>query len=137
MKLFGVLQVVGSSLQAQRQRMNIIVSNMANVHTTRAEDGEPYRRKDLIFEVEEINPGDESLQGVRVAEVVKDNSPFKVIYDPSHPDADQNGYVKLPNVEVLEEMVNMLMTFRAYEASITSFNTTKNMFMKLLELGRS
>ncbi len=136
MKTFGVLQVVASSLEAQRQRMNTIVSNMANVHTTRTENGEPYRRKDLLFEVQEIEAGNELLEGVKVAGVINDNSPFKVVYDPGHPDADQNGFVRLPNVEVLEEMVNMLMTFRAYEASITAFNTTKGMFIKLLELGR-
>lgn len=136
MKIFGVLQVVASSLQAQRERMNTIVSNMANVHTTRTEEGGPYRRKDILFQVKEIEAGSEVLEGVQVAGIIRDTSPFKVVYDPGHPDADENGFVKLPNVEVLEEMVNMLMTFRAYEASITAFNTTKGMFMKLLELGK-
>ncbi len=136
MRPFGVLQVVASSLESQRERMNTIVSNMANVHTTRTEEGGPYRRKDVLFEVKEIETGNELLDGVRVAGVIHDNSPFKVVYDPGHPDADENGVVRFPNVEVLEEMVNMLMTFRAYEASITAFNTTKGMFMKLLDLGR-
>ncbi len=136
MRPFGILQVVASSLESQRERMNTIVSNMANVHTTRTENGEPYRRKDVLFEVREIETGNEVLEGVRVAGVINDKSPFKVVYDPGHPDADENGFVRLPNVEVLEEMVNMLMTFRAYEASITAFNTTKEMFMKLLEMGR-
>lgn len=136
MRPFGVLQVVASSLESQRERMNTIVSNMANVHTTRTEEGGPYRRKDVLFEVKEIETGNEVLEGVRVAGVINDNSPFKVVYDPGHPDADENGFVRFPNVEVLEEMVNMLMTFRAYEASITAFNTTKGMFMKLLDLGR-
>lgn len=136
MKTFGVLQVVASSLEAQRERMNTIVSNMANVHTTRTEEGGPYRRKDVLFEVKEIEAGNELLEGVRVAGIIRDNTPFKIVYDPGHPDADENGFVKLPNVEVLEEMVNMLMTFRAYEASITAFNTTKGMFMRLLDLGK-
>ncbi len=136
MNTFRILEVIASSLEAQRVRMNTIVSNMANLHTTRTADGEPYRRRDVIFEVKEIEPGNEYLQGVRVAEVIRDESPFKIIYDPSHPDADEKGFVRLPNLDILEEMVNMLMTFRAYEASITAFNTTKNMFMKLLELGK-
>lgn len=136
MRPFGVLQVVASSLESQRERMNTIVSNMANVHTTRTGEGGPYRRKDVLFEVKEIDTGNELLEGVKVAAVINDNSPFKVVYDPGHPDADENGFVRFPNVEVLEEMVNMLMTFRAYEASITAFNTTKGMFMKLLDLGR-
>lgn len=127
---------MASSLEAQRERMNTIVSNMANVHTTRTEEGGPYRRKDILFEVKEIETGNEVLEGVRVAGIIRDNSPFKIIYDPGHPDADENGFVQLPNVEVLEEMINMLMTFRAYEASITAFNTTKGMFMKLLDLGK-
>jgi len=137
MKTFGILQVVASSLEAQRQRMNTIVSNMANINTTRTEGGGPYRRKDVLFEVKEIEAGNEILEGVQVREVVEDNSPFKIVYDPGHPDADERGFVQLPNVNVLEEMVNMMLAFRAYEASITAFNTTKTMFMKLLELGKT
>jgi flagellar basal-body rod protein FlgC len=137
MKTFGILQVVASSLEAQRQRMNTIVSNMANINTTRTEGGGPYRRKDVLFEVIEIEAGNEILEGVQVREVVEDNSPFKIVYDPGHPDADERGFVQLPNVNALEEMVNMMLAFRAYEASITAFNITKTMFMKLLELGKT
>jgi flagellar basal-body rod protein FlgC len=137
MKTFGILQVVASSLEAQRHRMNTIVSNMANINTTRTEGGGPYRRKDVLFEVKEIEAGNEILEGVQVREVVEDNSPFKIVYDPGHPDADERGFVRLPNVNALEEMVNMMLAFRAYEASITAFNTTKTMFMKLLELGKT
>lgn len=137
MKTFGILQVVASSLEAQRQRMNTIVSNMANINTTRTERGGPYRRKDVLFGVKEIEAGNEILEGVQVREVVEDNFPFKIVYDPGHPDADERGFVQLPNVNVLEEMVNMMLAFRAYEASITAFNTTKTMFMKLLELGKT
>jgi len=137
MKTFGILHVVASSLEAQRHRMNTIVSNMANMNTTRTEAGGPYRRKDVLFEVKEIEAGNEILEGVQVREVVEDNSPFKIVYDPGHPDADERGFVQLPNVNPLEEMVNMMLAFRAYEASITAFNTTKTMFMKLLELGKT
>ncbi len=137
MKTFGILHVVASSLEAQRHRMNTIVSNMANINTTRTEGGGPYRRKDVLFEVKEIEAGNEILEGVQVREVVEDNSPFKIVYDPGHPDADERGFVQLPNVNPLEEMVNMMLAFRAYEASITAFNTTKTMFMKLLELGKT
>ncbi len=137
MKTFGILHVVASSLEAQRHRMNTIVSNMANINTTRTEGGGPYRRKDVLFEIKEIEAGNEILEGVQVREVVEDNSPFKIVYDPGHPDADERGFVQLPNVNPLEEMVNMMLAFRAYEASITAFNTTKTMFMKLLELGKT
>lgn len=136
MDLFGALRISASALWAQRQRMNIIASNMANVYSTRTEQGGPYRRKDVIFSPFTIGGLGGQIEGVRVVEIVETEDPPKLIYDPSHPDARQDGYVEMPNVSVIEEMVNMMMSYRAYEASISTFNITKAMFLKTLELGR-
>ncbi len=137
MKVSGVFGIIATALEAQRERMNIIVSNMVNVHTTRTEEGGPYRRRDVVFMPVEIEGVSEYMKGVRVEEIIEDPTPFKVVYNPGHPDADEKGYVRLPNVDILEEMVNMMMTFRAYEASLSAFNTFKSMVTKTLELGRS
>lgn len=136
MNSFDVLKVTGSALEAQRKRMNVIASNLANVQSTRTDEGGPYRRQDVIFSSVAVAPGSPELQGVRVAEVVRDDRPFRTVYDPGHPDADKEGNVALPNVTPLEEMVNMMMAFRAYEASVSAFNLAKAMFLKTLELGR-
>jgi len=136
MDSFGVFQVSASALAAQRQRMNTIASNMANAQSTRTAEGGPYRRQDVVFSAD-LQPGDESgLEGVKVSSIVRDESPFKMVYDPGHPDADKDGYVAMPNVNVIEEMVNMMMASRAYESSVTAFNISKTMFTKTLELGR-
>jgi len=136
MNSFTVLQISASALEAQRQRMNVIASNMANVNSTRTEEGGPYRRMDVVFSPLTVVQNSMPLYGVEVVDIVRDNSPFKTIYDPGHPDADKEGNVALPNVNVIEEMVNMMMSFRAYEASVATFNITKSMIMKTLELGR-
>ncbi len=138
MDTFSVFKVSATALDAQRRRMNVIASNMANVHSTRSEEGGPYRRKDVVFAPVDVSSGDSLIRGVRVEEVVTDMAaPFKTVYDPSHPDADANGNVAMPNISVIEEMVNMMMASRAYEASVTAFNTAKSMVLKTLELGRS
>lgn len=139
MDSFGIFKVSGSALEAQRARMNAIASNMANMHSTRTEGGGPYRRKDVVFSVMpvETNPDPGSgLEGVRVSGVVEDTTPPTMIYDPGHPEADKEGYVAMPNINVVEEMANMMMATRAYEASVAAFNMSKSMFMKTLELGR-
>lgn len=137
MDAFSVFKVSASALEAQRHRLNVIASNMANVHTTRTENGGPYRRKDVVFSTVPVEAGAEAvLEGVRVVEVVDDPEPLKKIYDPGHPDADREGFVLLPNVNVMEEMVNMMMALRAYEANVTTFNLTKTMFLRTLEIGR-
>jgi len=136
MDSFGIFKVSASALAAQRQRMNVIASNMANAHSTKTAEGGPYRRQDVVFTTDPLEPGQEGLVGVKVSGIVKDESPFKTVYDPGHPDADKEGFVSLPNVSVIEEMVNMMMASRAYEASVTTFNASKAMFMKTLELGR-
>lgn len=147
MGYFSALNTSASALTAQRLRMDVISQNIANVNTTRTENGQPYRRKLVVFE--EMNPDVPFSQylnaaskdkitgtGVRVAHITEDSSEFKKIYDPGHPDADKDGYVSMPNVDVVTEMVNMISASRAYEANVTSLNTTKSMAVKALDIGR-
>lgn len=136
MNSFSIFKISASALEAQRLRMNVIASNMANVNTTRTDEGGPYKRKDVVFSVMPVEAGSVKLDGVKVDNVITDPTPPKLVYDPAHPDADKNGYVALPDINSLEEMVNMMMAMRAYEASISTFNMSKTMFMKTLELGR-
>jgi len=136
MNSFNVFKVSASALEAQRQRMNVVASNMANVHSTRTDEGGPYRRKDVIFSAETVQSDSDTLTGVRIVDVVADSSPFRTVYDPGHPDADKDGYVSMPNINIIEEMVNIMMASRAYEASVSAFNMSKAMFLKTLELGR-
>jgi flagellar basal-body rod protein FlgC len=148
MGLFNSFNISASALTAQRLRMDIISQNIANVNTTRTEDGTPYRRKSVVFQEKEADiPFSQYLSeqsrglihaggGVRVTGIVEDPSPFKEVYDPSHPDADENGIVRMPNVEVVAEMVNMISATRAYEANVTALNASKSMALKALEIGR-
>jgi flagellar basal-body rod protein FlgC len=147
MGYFGALDIGASALTAQRLRMDTISQNIANANTTRTEDGTPYRRRIGVFKEQSDGlPFSEYLtnsskemylgKGVKVAKIVEDSSPFKKVYDPGHPDADADGYVEMPNIDVVTEMVNMISATRAYEANVTSINTTKSMAMKALEIGR-
>jgi flagellar basal-body rod protein FlgC len=132
-----IFKVSASALEAQRVRMNTIASNMANAHTTRTAAGGPYVRKDVVFSEMPVNSDfAEKLEGVKVSAVVQDNKPPLTIYDPGHPDADEKGYVSMPDINVMEEMVNMMMAVRAYEANVRAFNMSKGMYQKALELGR-
>lgn len=132
-----IFNVSSSALEAQRIRMNTIASNMANAQTTKTEAGGPYIKKDVLFQTMPLNKtAGEGLNGVRVTGIVDDTKPPLVIYDPGHPDADENGNVTMPNINVIEEMVNMMMALRAYEANVRAFNTSKGMYQKTLELGR-
>lgn len=145
MSFFGALDTSSTALTAQRLRMDVISQNMANVDTTRTEDGTPYKRKGVIFqEISERSSfaayldramNSASGYGVRVSEIVEDDTPGRREYDPSHPDADEDGYVTKPNVNIVEEMVNMISASRSYEANITAINTTKSMINKTLEIG--
>lgn len=147
MGYFSSLDISASGLTAQRLRMDTISQNIANANTTRTEDGTPYRRKSVIFQERADGvPFSEYLtaasrekiagNGVRVAKIVEDGTPFKKVYDPGHPDADTEGYVEMPNVDIITEMVNMISATRAYEANVTSINTTKSLALKALEIGR-
>jgi len=135
MNSFNVFTVSASALEAQKQRMNVIASNMANVHSTRTDEGGPYRRKDVLFSAAAVQSDPDTLAGVKVVDIVADSTPFRTVYDPGHPDADKEGYVSMPNINIIEEMVNMMMASRAYEASVSAFNMSKTMFLKTLELG--
>lgn len=147
MGYFSALDASASGLTAQRLRMDIISQNIANVNTTRTENGTPYRRKVAVFEekadtrpfaeyLKDAAGAGEQAGGVRVTRIEEDQSPFKRVYDPGHPDADAEGYVEMPNVDTVVEMVNMISATRAYEANVTAANATKSMASKALEIGR-
>jgi len=134
------LKVSASGLEAQRKRINTIASNLANIETTRTETGEPYRRKMIVMRSESEHRFDETLgsymEGVRVDGIVKDNSPFRKVFNPGHPDADKEGYLLKPNIDLIVETVNMLMARRAFEANISAIKTTRQMALKALEIGK-
>ncbi len=135
MDIFRTFEISASALVAQKLRMQTITSNLANINTTRTPEGGPYKRRDVVFESVLMDESGYS-EGVRVRDVVVDQRPPRVVYDPGHPDADKNGFVRLPNINLVEEMVNMMLATRAYEANVNSFNITKNMILKALELGK-
>lgn len=138
-----------SALDAQRRRLNVIASNLANAQSTHTTTGGPYRRRDVVFEAAPVTPRFNRLfkqaamglsgkepQGVRVSRVVEDRKPGQAIYDPKHPDADAKGYVVMPNVNVMEEMVNMMGASRAYEANVQAISATRTMWNRALEIGK-
>ena len=130
-----------SGLNAERARIEVAVSNLANAESTRSSSGEPYRRRDVVLEAAEVRPFAGTLQaaaatGVKVAAVVEDATAPKKRYEPSHPDADPDGFVALPNVDPAEEMVDMLSAARAYQANLTAINLVRDMVQKALDLAR-
>src|SRR5262245_27938867 len=133
--LFTAIDVSASGLAAQRTRMNVASANLANVSTTRTEDGGPYRRKDVVLGAEPSFDG-EAISGVEVKEIREDTSPPRLEYDPGHPDADANGYVAYPNVNVVEEMVDMITASRAYEAGVTALSTAVDMAERAISIGK-
>lgn len=151
MGMLGVFRIAGSALTAQRLRMDVIASNIANSEATATSEGGPYKREQVIFSpIQARQTSSSSLQtfatggarrsaqsaGVEVSGVVTDDSDPRQVYDPSHPDADEEGYVAYPNVDMVTEMTDMLSASRAYEASITVLNVAKNMAQRALDLGR-
>lgn len=134
MSPFTALKIAASGLMVQRLRMNIISSNIANAETTRTPGGGgPYRRKDLFVMAVPIKEG---MYAVAPVSIINDPRPFRVVYDPGHPDADKDGYVRLPNVRPIEEMINMISAVRAYEANVAVIRNTKLMDLKTLEILR-
>lgn len=125
-------------LSAQRQRLDVVAENIANVNTTRTPDGGPYRRKQVVFET--VLAGQTAIgpdpQGVIVTEVTTDSAAPRRVYEPGHPEADARGYVNMPNVNIVDEMVDMISATRSYEANVTALNATKGMLTKALEIGR-
>lgn len=134
MSFFDVLGVAGTGMSAQRIRISAISSNLANVHTTRTEEGGPYVRQDVIFK--QVLDG-ELAGGVKVTEVVKDEKPPILKYEPGHPDANEEGYVAYPNINPIEEMVNMLEASKSYEANTTVLSTAKQLALRALEIGKA
>jgi flagellar basal-body rod protein FlgC len=137
------MSISASALTATRLRMDVIAENIANIDTTRTEYGDPYRRKYVVFQEKSndrnfasfFNRAREAPGGVRVLHIGRDQSDFKLDYNPTHPDADEDGFVRLPNVEVVQEMTDMMAAYRSYEANITALNTFKDMAVKTLEIG--
>ncbi len=154
MGFFKSMDISASALSAQRFRMDLISENLANYQTTHTADGTPYVRKFAVFQEREggqsfasalrnayatdagTTPSRVVGAGVRVIEVRNDNAPFRLDYDPEHPDAQEDGYVRYPNVEMVTEMVDMMNAYRSYEANVTAMQQTRSMAMKALEIGK-
>ena len=139
--LSAAITAAASALNAERTRVEVAVSNLANAESTRGADGQPYRRRDVILTADQAGSFDATLgraqaTGVKVAAIVQDQSPFRTRYEPSHPDADENGFVNLPNVDAPQEMVDMLGAARAYQANLAAIGLIKDMVNKALELGK-
>jgi len=134
------LEISASGLHAERKRMDVIASNLANIETTRTENGGPYRRKMVVMSPDPVQNFEEVLRskaaGVKIDGIVEDDTPFIRVFDPGHPDADEQGYVLRPNVDVVVEVTNMLLAKRIFEANITAIRSTKQMALKALEIGR-
>ena len=143
MDIFTTMKISASALKAQRIRMNAISSNLANIETTRTPDGGPYRKREVVFQSSQKGFADtldtrmrEAVQGVRVSQVQASSLPPRMVYDPSHPDADEQGQVAMPNISLVEETADMMSAARAYEANVTVVKSAKRMALKALEIGR-
>ncbi|GAB1578991.1 flagellar basal body rod protein FlgC [Bordetella petrii] len=139
MSLTSIFDIAGSALRAQSQRMNVSASNLANADSAVGPDGQPYRARQVVFQVDPPagQPYGQEIGGVRVAGVVQDPSPPKLVYDPAHPLADAQGYVAMPNVDPVAETVNMIAASRSYQANVEVLNTAKQLMMKTLTIGQS
>jgi flagellar basal-body rod protein FlgC len=147
MGMFDALNVSATGLTAERLRMDVTAENLANAQTTRGADGQPYRRKEVVLSevssggfggqlAKAIGGGGSQPGGVEVTGITQDQTPGKLVYDPGHPDADAEGYVRMPNVDTVAEMVDLISASRAYEANVTAMNAAKQMFSKTLDLLR-
>lgn len=147
MDIFNTFKVASSALRAQTLRLNTVSSNLANIETTTTPEGGPYKKQSVVFESTPISfeqtlkttlgkDVSQAVKGVRVAKVVEDERPPRKVYNPSHPDADDQGYVAMPNVNALEEMVDMMSATRSYQANTTTIQAAKRMAMKALSIGQ-
>ncbi len=134
MSLFSIFNVTGSAMSAQAQRLNVTASNLANADSATSASGEAYRAKQVVFEATPTANG--AATGVRVSQVVEDPSPMRLVYDPKHPLADEKGYLTMPNVNVVDEMVNMLSASRSYQTNVETMNAAKTMLLKTLTIGQ-
>ncbi|HEX8542362.1 MAG TPA: flagellar basal body rod protein FlgC [Pseudomonas sp.] len=135
MSMFSIFDIAGSALSAQSQRMNVTASNLANADTTNGPDGNAYRARQVVFESQ--YQGDSTIGGVRVSQVVEDGSPMRQEFRPGDPLANEDGYVTMPNVEPVGEMVNMISASRSYQANVEVMSTSKEMMLKTLTLGEA
>jgi flagellar basal-body rod protein FlgC len=135
MSLFSILDVAGSALTAQSQRLNTTASNLANADSATSSTGQPYKAKQVVFAAQPVNAQDNSI-GVRVSNVIEDQTPGRRVHDPKHPLADKDGYVTMPNVNVIEEMVNMISASRSYQTNAELMNTAKTLLLKTLQIGQ-
>lgn len=143
MSMFGAIDAAGSGLTAERLRLDVISNNLANANTTRTIGGGPFRRKVVVYQPrDEYNEFGKLLaqkleagKGVRVVGIVEDNTPSPIVYDPNHPDADAKGYVSMPNINVVAEMVDMITASRSYEANVATISSAKAMAIKAMEIG--
>ena len=152
MGMFNAIDIAASGMTAERLRLDVVSNNLANVNTTRTEKGTAYRRQIVVFEPREdfesvlqsnINKDDSQGarinqvgQGVRARAIIEDQSPFRSVYEPGHPDADAQGYVMMPNVNAVAEMIDMLSASKAYEANVAAVNAAKSMALKALDIGK-
>ena len=148
MAFMTAMNIVGSGLTAEQLRLDVISENVTNMNTTRTEAGGPYRRKMVVFQAESgrdgfrqaaaaaSNRGYENAGGVRVVEIVEDPSDLPITYDPSHPDANEQGYVEMPNITLVKEITDAMAASRAYASNVTAFNTLKSVLSSSLEIGR-
>lgn len=148
MSFLSSLNISASAMTAQRMRLDIVSENVSNMDTTRTEDGTPYRRKLVVLEAKTDNSFKRAMMkaagvstqsgvgGVRVSQIIEDQSALKPVYNPDHPDADEDGYVMMPNVDLIKETVDGMSATRSYEANLTAFNAVKLMATKALEIGK-
>lgn len=143
MSVFDTMQINASGLTLERLKIDIISTNIANVNTTRTEEGGPYKKKEVLFqeslksEIDKITGKYEKVSsGVKVTGIYEDTENLKSIYNPSHPDADEDGYVLMPNVNIVDEMIDLISTQRAYEANVTALNASKGILMKALQISK-
>lgn len=134
MSLFNIFNVAGSAMSAQSQRLNVVASNIANADSTTSSTGQPYRAKQVVFSAVPLSGQEAS--GVKVQQIIEDISAPKLVYDPKHPLADEKGYVAMPNVNVVEEMVNMLSASRSYQTNVETMNAAKTLLLKTLTIGQ-
>jgi flagellar basal-body rod protein FlgC len=134
MSLFSIFNIAGSAMTAQSQRLNVVASNLANVDSATGPDGKPYKAKQVVFSTVPIagQPG----AGVKVSAVVEDASPMKTVYEPNNPMANEQGYVTMPNVNPVDEMVNMISASRSYQNNVDVMNTSKTLLIKTLTIGQ-
>ena len=134
MSLFSIFNVAGSAMSAQSQRLNAVASNIANADSTTSANGQVYKAKQVVFSAVPVDGA--AANGVRVQQVLEDPSPPRLVYDPKHPQADAKGYVAMPNVNVVEEMVNMISATRSYQTNVETMNAAKTLLLKTLTIGQ-